>query len=162
RVYDTSTGREGRTFTWDPRDGVHALALSPDGKFLFCLCRDGKLHIEELATGVELLRHQFPGDVQAAIALSPDGSTVALASGPNTRKLFLWKGQEAQEPRELKTPGYRGRFLAFSPDGKRLADCSDSGAVMRVWDVQAGRVLHRLESPDRDLHWYSSVAFAPD
>jgi WD40 repeat protein len=162
RVFDTSTGKELRTFERDPRDGAHALALSPDGKFLFCLGREGKLRIEEVATGVELLRQKFPGDVGASLALSPDGSTVALASGPNTRKLFLWKWQEAQEPRELKTPRYRGHTLAFSPDGKVLADCSDSGATLRIWDVKSGQLLHKLQSPDRDIYWYNHAVFAPD
>jgi hypothetical protein len=73
----------------EPRDGVNALALTPDGGLLFTLGRYGKLRVEEVATGAELLQRQFPGDVMAALALSADGSMLALGSGPNTRRLFL-------------------------------------------------------------------------
>ena len=48
RIFDTSTGKEVRTFERELRDGAHALALSPDGKFLFCLGREGMLRIEEV------------------------------------------------------------------------------------------------------------------
>lgn len=162
RVFDMASGKEVRTFDRPLLDGAHALALTPDGKHLFSLGREGKLRIEEVATGVELLRQQFPADVGASLALSSDGSTVAVASGPNTRKLFVWQWQKAEKPRALKTPGYRGRSVTFSPDGQRLADCSDLEATLRVWDVQSGRLLHKLQSPDRDLYWYTSTAFTPD
>ena len=158
RVFDTSTGKELRTVERTRGDGVHALALSPDGKYLFSLGREGKLRIEEVTTGVELLRQQFPTDVRASLALSPDGSTVAVASG----SLFVWKWRNAEEPRALKTPGYRRGGLAFSPDGQRLTDCSDREATLRLWDVKTGRLLHTLASPDPDVYLYTHAAFAAD
>jgi WD40 repeat protein len=109
-----------------PLEGVNGLTLSPDGKMLFTLDRHGKLRIEEVATGTELLRPQFPGDVMAHLAISPDGSMLALGSGPNTHKIFLWKWQAAEEPREISSAWQRGRELVFSPDGKLLAECSGS------------------------------------
>jgi WD40 repeat protein len=162
RVYDTASGKELRSVEREPRDGVHALALSPDGKLLFNLGGRGSLRIEEVDTGVELLRQQFPGDVAAHIALSADGSTLALSSGPNSRRIYVWRWEAAEEPRELKLPDYRGSSLAFSPDGKRLADCSDIDPTVRVWDVAAGKLLHKLELPDHERYWHSYVAFSPD
>jgi WD40 repeat protein len=162
RVYETASGNLLWTQEREPRDGVNALALSPDGKLLFTLGGMGSLRIVEVETGVELLRQQFPRDVMSHVALSPDGSTLAVASGPNTRKIFVWKWEAADEPRELKTSGYRGRSLAFSPDGKRLADCSDIDATVRVWDVEGRRLLHKLELPDHESYWHHHVAFSPD
>jgi RNA polymerase sigma factor (sigma-70 family) len=163
RVFDTASGKVLRTFERANLDEAHALALSPDGELLFSLGREGKLRIQEVATGVELLRQTFSrGDVLASLAVSPDGSTLAVGTGPNTRKLFLWKWQAAEEPRGLTTPGYRGEGLAFSPDGKLLADCSDDSPTVRVWDVARGRLLHKLELPDREPYRHHRAAFSPD
>jgi RNA polymerase sigma factor (sigma-70 family) len=162
RVLDTATGKVLRTFDRDDRDEVHALALSPDGELVFSLGREGKLRVHEVATGAELLRQKFPGDVGAALAVSPDGSTLAVASGPNTRKMYLWKWQAGEEPRPLKVPERSGRALVFSPNGKLLADCNDGDPTVRVWDAVSGRLLHKLEVSDHVRYYHFHVAFSAD
>jgi RNA polymerase sigma factor (sigma-70 family) len=163
RVFDLATGKDLQTVERPARDGVNALTLTPDGKLLFTFDRNGQLRIAEVSTGTELLRQQFPGDVMAALAISPDGATVAVGSGPNTRKIFVWRWQAGEKPREIKVPDeHRGRDLAFSPDGRLLADCSDAEPDVRVWDVGNGRMLHRLELPDHEPYGHYHVAFSPD
>ncbi len=161
-VFDLATGKAIRTFERLPREGVNALTLSPDGKMLFTLDRNGKLRVEEVETGAELLRQQFPGDVLACLVISPDGSTLALGSGPNTQKIFAWRWQAAEEPRVMATGDYRGRDLAFSPDGKLLAECSDTDPDVRLLDVTSGRLLRRLELPDHEPYRHYHIAFSPD
>ena len=48
--------------------------------------------------------------------------------------------------------------MAFSPDG-RLAASGAYDRTVRVWDLRAGRELHRLEGHVNDV---MSVAFSPD
>lgn len=48
--------------------------------------------------------------------------------------------------------------VAFSPDGRQLASCSEDRTV-RIWDVQSGSELQRLEGHASNV-W--SVAFSPD
>jgi RNA polymerase sigma factor (sigma-70 family) len=162
RVFDLTTGKDIRTFERLPLEGVNALAITPDGKLLFTLDRNGKLRIEEIDTGIELLRQQFPGDVMAAITVSPDGSTLALGSGPNTRKLFVWRWQAPEEPREIKAGERCGRHLAFSPSGMLIAECNDTKPDVRIWDAGSGRLLRKLELPDHEPYRHYYVAFSPD
>jgi RNA polymerase sigma factor (sigma-70 family) len=163
KVWDVASGKEVRTLPRDTSDVDHcALAFSPDGKLLVSMGNNGALRIEEVATGVELLRHQFPRDVVGYLALSPDGSTLGVASGPNTHKLYVWKWQTGEEPREIKAPRYTGWSLCFSPDGKRLAECNYSDGSVRIWDVASGRILHQLEAPADSEHRHLSVTFSPD
>ena len=161
-VFDLSTGKPVRVIERSPREGIHGLVLSPDGKMLFTLDGNGKLRVEEVATGAELLTQQFPRDVMAHVAISPDGSMIALGSGPNTHKIFVWKWQTAEEPREIKSGWHRGQEVAFSPDGKLLAECSQSEPDVRVFDVASGRLIHRLEQPDFEAHGNYHVAVSHD
>jgi WD40 repeat protein len=164
RLLDAATGREFRTLARGDDDTDHcALAFTPDGKFLVSLgARSGLLRVEETASGTELLRQKFPGDVMSYLALSPDGKTLAVISGPNSRKMYLWRWQEGVEPRELKVRDRVGRDLCFSPDGKQLAECGDDDGTIRVWDVAAGRVTRKLEVPGDETYWHSFVAYTPD
>jgi WD40 repeat protein len=161
-VFDLGSGKALRTFEREPREGVNAVAMTPDGKLVFTLDRDGKLRVEEVATGAELLRQQFPRDVMASIAVSPDGSTLALGSGPNTHKLFVWNWQAPEGPRAVESGWHRGREVVFSPEGKLLAECSDAEPDVRVLDVASGRLRHKLEVPDLEPYRHYHVAFSPD
>jgi WD40 repeat protein len=162
-VWDVSSGKQMRTLERSDRGVDHcSMAFTPDGRLLASLGDSGILRIEEIATGLELLRHQFPRDILARLALSPDGKTLAVSSGPNTRRLYLWNWQAAEEPRALKVPDRVGRSLAFSPDGKRLAEAGDIGRLIRVWDVASGRLLYKLKSPEAEPYRPGSVAFSAD
>jgi WD40 repeat protein len=161
-VFDLESGKVIRLIERQPLEGVNGLTLSPDGKMLFTLDGHGKLRVEEVATGAELLRQQFPGDVMAHLAISPDGSMLALGSGPNTHKIFVWKWEVAEEPRQISSDWQRGRELVFSPDGKLLAECSDSEPDVRVLEVASGRQLRKLELPDHEPYRHYHLAFAPN
>jgi len=145
RVLDASTGKEVRSFSHPERDDVRSLAFTPDGKFLMSLGGSGAVRIEEIATGTELLQQKFPGDVVSEMALSPDGNTVALWSGPNTHHLYLWDWQGGAAPRELNVPRYGANRLCFSPDSKLLAASADHEPIIRLWDTTSGKLSKRLD-----------------
>jgi WD40 repeat protein len=164
RIYDAASGREVRALPRDARGMDHCpMAFSPDGKLLVSLDTEGALRIEEVATGAELLRQQFPRDNSAQLALSPDGTTLAIATGANTHKLYLWKWQTGAEPRELPVGRYEARVIRFSPDGKRLATLSDLDHTIRVWDAESGRLVQRLDPPEGDdANRSVGLEFTPD
>jgi RNA polymerase sigma factor (sigma-70 family) len=161
RVLDTATGKEVRSFSRPERDGNHcSLVFTPDAKFLASLGGAGAVRIEEIATGTELLRQKIPGDVVSEMALSPDGNTMALWSGPNSHRLYLWDWQSGEEPRELQVPRHVARHLCFSPDSKLLAASANHEPIIRLWDTASKRLHKRLElRADISI---GGLAFHPD
>jgi WD40 repeat protein len=162
-IYETESRKEVRTIKHnDLFLGRGSLLLSPDGKLLISIDRMGLFRIEEISTGDELLTHVFPGGGGSDMALSADGSTLALSTGPNSRKLFVWNWKTANEPREIKVRDRVGRSLAFSPDGKHLAETGEIDEELRIWDVATGRLLHQLDPPQTRQYYFGQTAYSPD
>jgi WD40 repeat protein len=91
----------------------------------------------------------------SAVALSPDGKTLAIGSTYYTVTL-----QDVATGRTLHVlPGTDTvNVVAFSPDGKILATGSTDNAV-RLWDVATGQLLTTLAGPTDTVN---AVAFSPD
>src|SRR5262249_1789192 len=157
-----ASGNVLMTLARDLRDADHgALAFSPDGKLLFSLGGQGILRGEEVPSGKEVLQRQLPRDNAAYIAVSADGQYLAIASGMNTHKLFLWKWQR-EEPRQLEVPHYGAHGISFSPDGKLLAALGYAGEHgLRVWDVASRRLLYQRETPAEEYHYAGRPIFTP-
>jgi WD40 repeat protein len=161
-ILDVASGKELRNLPRDARDADQGtLAFTPDGKLIASMGGNGILRIEEVASGVEILQQQFPRDIAANLSMSPDGSILAVASGPNTHKLYLWKWQSGEEPSELEVPRYGASLLRFSPDGKTLAACGDHEGTIRMWDV-ASKQLRRTLIPPEHVSMSRGLAFSPD
>jgi WD40 repeat protein len=109
----------------------------------------------------------------------PNGNTLASASRDRTIK--LWDAQTGKVRRTL-SPGERPISIAFSPDGKILANSSSMreqvngeadivGSRVLLWDVETGEIVRELERlhfpelhPETTTHggrFYSAV-FSPD
>jgi RNA polymerase sigma factor (sigma-70 family) len=162
RIVNTATGKEVRRFSRGPEPTDHvALAFTPDGRVLVSHSGSGIVRLEEVATGAELLRHQFPGDVTGDLALSADGKVIAVATGWNSRKVFVWEWQAGQEPREIKATPRGALSVAFSPDGKTLATGRGGQEGVRLWEVASGRLLRRLLG-NRTGWDRIRVGFSPD
>jgi WD40 repeat protein len=159
-VVDATSGKELRRLPATDRYIGPNLAFTPDGKSLISLGDSGVFHIEEIRSGVEVLHREFPRDGTGSMTLSPDGKLVAIWTGANTRKLYLWDWQGADEPRGLKVPRQRVGKLVFSPDGKALLGCGNFEPFVYEWDVATGELKHEIAL--RDDITPSSLAFTPD
>src|SRR5207245_108472 len=137
------------------------MTFSPDGKLLFSLAYSGILRVEEISTGKELMQKKFTSDYPGGLVTSPDGKYLAIASGPNSRKLYLWKWRD-EEPRQLRgLEEYGVRGICFSPDGKLLAWTGDHGGSLHLWEIPRGRLLYQRESPESESYYSVSLAFTP-
>jgi WD40 repeat protein/DNA-binding SARP family transcriptional activator len=121
-VWDAVTGTD--VFTRTTGHTPRALAFSPDGKRLAATQTvGGILLFKQTDNGWDQEPSLISGDQSLfAVAFSPDGSL--LASGDNTGKVLVWDLNTRQVRLELQTFTNPVIWLAFSPDGRRLAASS--------------------------------------
>jgi WD40 repeat protein len=170
RIWDVATGRELRQLGERNAKRYFSepdcpFAFSPDGKTLVSPSgyegpspaeRRRTLRMWDVANGEEL-RH-FVGQRPSfgALALSPDGLT--LASGSLNEPLIrLWTTTGKELP-SLRIPATEVTSLVFSPDGKSLA-WRGGDDVLHVWEMATRREYSRFEG---DEPGRSGIAFSPD
>jgi WD40 repeat protein len=140
-------------------------ATSPDGTTVFCCHLDGddRVSVFDAATGKEKFPHtDFHTGPVWAVAVSPDGQTLATGGEDHTIRLWelaAWKAGEPLPPGRV-LEGHSGPVwsLAFSPDGQLLASGGNDGAVI-LWDPAAGK---KLRDPVGKVGQWGVIRFSPD
>ena len=141
-----------------PADIVHAVAFSPDERWLAAGDDAGSIVLWpfpfESADPITLTGHT---DAVRSLDFSPDGATLASAGSDGTIRLWdVATGQLTMPP--LSRHADEVFAVAFSPDGRQLASGSRDERVI-LWDTATGAVLHELRG-HTNVVW--SVAFSPD
>jgi WD40 repeat protein len=132
------------------------IAFSPDGKMLAVTYTipfrylnrplpkiDHTAAAFDLAKGKEVRVLLKDGSLEAAIAFSPDGKTVAVSGGGAIVLVDANTGQER--------PGPSGHVaavfpVAFSADGRKVISIGGDGTI-RLWDANDGRELRNFKFP---------------
>jgi hypothetical protein len=152
-----STSEDQTARLWDPATGaplatcrghlskVLDVAFRPDGARLVTTSSDGTVRQWDTTTGREVEppydRHS---DQVAAAVHSPDGQWVA--STGSDRTIRVWRATGRQDVAVLHGHTRSVRWVAFAPDGRRLASLSleqrtgwAGDDTLRVWDVAPAR-----------------------
>jgi WD40 repeat protein len=163
KLWDAENGRLLRTIVGTTNTSVHALAFSPDGRFL--AGSDFGARVVEAHNAIRFWNVTNGSQVSSVetgdasgIAFSPNGHTLAAAGGYEG-EVLLWSitGPTTGPARILGGHISIGRSIAFSPDGSLLAS-GDLKNVVLIREVTTGRVLRKLDAGDG----VQAVAFSLD
>jgi len=150
------------TASYQTTEGVHDIAVSPDGmRVMFITQREG-VWLWDFASG------QGPRTILPRsndfrpwkAAFSPDGMTLIVGGWKGNVKVFdLFSGQLKGT---LDWPHPNPAVIAFSRDRKQfaLADAGDRSNNIGIWDLASGKLLHTFDGPG---NWgVNGMAFSPD
>jgi WD40 repeat protein len=115
---------------------VLARALATDGSSVFATTADGRV-MRMRGDTVETAFAGHTGTVDA-VAVSPDGSTVA--SGGDDRTIEIWDKRTGNVLHTLVGHTDRVLDIAFSPDGTRLVSVGEDDRMI-IWDVAANAMV---------------------
>lgn len=162
KLWDSGTGREVKTLKGYSLH-VFATAYSPDGSVLAVTLGDNAVRLWDMVTG-ELRALKKHSSSIYTVTFSPDGKILAsgeygkiLASGESGDIIRLWDVQTGEQLQTLKASSHGAHAVAFSPDGRTLANGGYS--VVEFWDVATGRSLRRIEKIPEGLE---AIAYSPD
>jgi RNA polymerase sigma factor (sigma-70 family) len=144
-LWEVATGKLLRTLP-GPRNWIHAVAFSPDGKLLASAAsyadQSTDIVFWDAATGKQLRRLQGHSRAAVCLAFSPNGKL--LASGGQDGEVRLWDTATGKPANTWQA--HRNQYvtpLAFSPDGKTLASAGHDN-TLRLWEVATGKLRVRL------------------
>jgi WD40 repeat protein len=174
RRWDPATGMEQGRHR-ELKCNLYSVALTPDGRqyirlYGAFLSHDGRLlataeavpagqgnpiRLWDVAAGKELRSITGHTDSVVAIAIAPDGRT--LASGSWDKTVRVWDVATGNELHRLAGAQDEIYCVRFSPDGRWLAS-GGKDRMLRLWDAATGRQLHQFQHECFIL----AVAFSPD
>lgn len=151
RIWDIVTGQAEPAFELE-RPII--LKYNPGGTRIAAAGEAGHIPIWDASSGKEKTRILNGAGKCEGLSFSPDGSILAFSEF-ETGTVRLHDANTGDFLRELPSPATRRRTVAFNQDGKLVA-CGGNDMIVRVWDVESGRLVHRLEG---HTHFVMALAF---
>jgi WD40 repeat protein len=153
--------------TWNATDGkvlrdvplpAWPARLSPDGKRVAGLGRDGKIAVWDAETGKEMRSLDGPArPLTFNFAWSPDGKRLAAAEPTCLQVWDVESGKEDFKHAQALFGYAASPFIAWSPDGRTLAYNLTGNQGVETIELKAGAKPRRLEDAGGSI-----LAWSPD
>ncbi len=164
---------------WGHAEDVQSVLFTPDGKQVVSGGKDNTIRVWQVEDGVQVRQFEEKGGLAGyksilprhAMALAPDGKTVAVArsfadnlSAKYVGVIQVRQLSDGRVLREWARPDREIRSLAFSPDGVWLADGEDkpvigAGSCCTLWRLADGAAMTNFPGL---TNWVECVLFSPD
>ena len=131
------------------------IALTPDGQMLALGDADGNVSIHNFRNQTKKVLH--PDNIlNVQLAFAPDSATLAILGADYN--ITLWDTGELRKTAEFQNVRSEPRYLAFSPDGRRLAIAGFQ--KIKLCDLGTGQEVANLSVGDGQR--INGLAFAPN
>jgi WD40 repeat protein len=158
----TPSGQKFEEFTGF-KNGVGALAFSPDSRYLFCGDGGGYVHIYDVYDiQQKSVRHLKVHDGRVySLAISPDGKY--FATGSSREEVRIWDRDgnlqgESRFDRKVITPVGPAYSLAFTPEGdKVVAATTNPEKTLQIFNLKA-QMLESLKISNS--FWGGAITFS--
>jgi WD40 repeat protein len=141
KLWDPATGRPRQTLSGHHAEVVSVL-FTPDGRRLVSCDRDERVIVWDPATGGDKFAFRVREGLDGAMAISPNGTTLAVGGLRGAGLFDLASGREKLVLDEGASPV---SCVAFFGSGGHLYLEATGGRKVRVWDVERGKLVYVSE-----------------
>jgi WD40 repeat protein len=138
-------GKKERSLAIATHSEVQTLSFSKNGQWVLSLTAEGKVRVNDIATGEEMMTYLDPESPVIAAVFSPDNTSLAMGRIDGVVQVMLLTGPSPP----VVIGGHADPVfgLAYAHDGLRLASSSIDQTV-RVWSMQDSLQVEALGRPD--------------
>lgn len=154
RLWDVNTGKQLKSFE---HLSAQSIAFSPDGRTLIS-GGFGPIKIWEIASGRELSSIIVSSITLNSIALSPDGTLLAVGDWAKPTTVKLYDVRTGRLIHYLAGHSDEVFCVVFDPAGTTIASASKDNSI-KLWDVVSGKELRTLQGHVGPVY---SIAFSAD
>ena len=92
-------------------------------------------------------------DIATAVAFSPDGRQLAIASADKSAQIYQVKENAGQIELVAALTGHAGPILSiqFAPDAKTVLTCSTDRSL-KLWEAQSGKLIRTFTNHTDSVH----------
>jgi serine/threonine protein kinase/WD40 repeat protein len=139
-ILDLKAGKQAMTLPHDA--GIYRVGWSSDGRYLATTCKDGFVHIWDVASGKHF--KSLPSSQIISVAFNPQGSLLATAGWDG--KTRLW---DFPNCRQLVSIYRSGEIIGFGRDGRSLIEGYWDGHGAEFFEIANPRGLRTLYVHDK-------------
>jgi len=153
KLFLAETKEKGQRLELPLRDSGWSLEFSPDGKLL-AVGMQSTVALVDAVRGRALREIEDENDA----AFSPDGRFLAYHP-PASGDLHVWEPATGREVLRLRGKRRNVQDLAWSGDGRLLAELTGFSRLVTLWNMERGTKAGKLELPEDDIirHFFLSA-----